>query len=128
MRWVNASVVYPVYCPSLPAQRVASMDSHPHFDRGRDPGFLEQARLCIERSVQRIACRMESRAETISHFEKGISVMRLDAVLQNLIVPRHQAGRGIGMLLCKFGGAFDVGKKECDRAGRKVGHRGSIQD
>jgi hypothetical protein len=31
-------------------------------------------------------------------------------------------------LLCKLCGAFDVGEKECDRAGGKVGHAGSIQD
>jgi hypothetical protein len=31
-------------------------------------------------------------------------------------------------LLRELGGTFDVGEKECDRAGGKVGHTRSIQD
>ncbi len=71
---------------------------------------------------------MERCTKGIAHLQENISIMRLDALFQDLIMPRHQTGRGLRKLLRKPGGALDISKKECDRARGKVGHTESIQD
>jgi hypothetical protein len=74
--------------------------------------------LRFQRGAEGGAGRLEGRREGIAYHFKDKSVMRLNGPVQNLMVPRKQSRHRIGILLCKFGTAFDIGKKKCNCTGR----------
>ena len=60
---------------------------------------------------------VEGHREGITHNLKDISIMRLNRLIQNLMMPRQKSGHFARMFLCEFGAAFDIGEEESDSAG-----------
>jgi len=47
---------------------------------------------------------------------KDISIVRLNGLMQYLVMAREQSRHGIRILLCEFGTAFNIGEEEGDGA------------
>lgn len=58
---------------------------------------------------------------------KDISILVMNALMQNLIVTRQESWHLFRMFLREFGTAFDICEEEGDCAGRECFHAGSIQ-
>jgi hypothetical protein len=76
-----------------------------------------QAALCLKRGLERIACRVERRAERIAGDLKDVSVVHLDRLMQNGMMPREEGGQFGRELLRQRGAALDVREEESDGAG-----------
>ena len=74
--------------------------------------------LCVQRSIQRVAGGVESRGKRIPNNLKDIAVIRLNGLIQNLMVPRKQRRQRVRILLRQFSAAFDIGEEKCDGACR----------
>ena len=66
--------------------------------------------LCVTGGV-------EGHREGITHDLKDASIMRLNRLIQNLMMPRQKSGHFVRMFLREFGRALDVCEEEGDRAG-----------
>jgi hypothetical protein len=64
--------------------------------------------LRVQCGIQRLAGMMERRSKRIAHQLKDISLIRLNGLIENLMMPRKQSRHFIRMLLCEFGAAFDI--------------------
>ena len=63
------------------------VDPHSYPDRRRGPHLVIQVFLCFEGCIHRIKGGGKSCAETVSDNLKAISVVRADALVQDLMVP-----------------------------------------
>jgi hypothetical protein len=93
------------------------VDPHSYPDRRRGPSLVIQVSLCFEGCIHRIKGGGKGCAETVSDNLKDISVVRADALVQDLMVPCQKSRHFLGILLGKFRAAFDVSKKKGDRTG-----------
>ena len=74
--------------------------------------------LRFQRCIQRIGSRVEGRRKGIACDLKDKSVMSLNGVVQNFIVPRKQSRHVIRILLRKFRTAFNIRKEKSNCTGR----------
>lgn len=61
---------------------------------------------------QGVAGRVECCRKGIAHDLKDEAIVRLNRLVQDFVVPREQSWHRIGILLCQFGAAFDIGEKK----------------
>jgi hypothetical protein len=77
--------------------------------------------LGFDRSIDRFSGAREGHKEGIALRVYLVTVPVGEGLPQQAVVVSHQFGVVLAQLLQQFGRAFDVGKKECDRAFRQVG-------
>ena len=70
----------------------------------------------MQSSFDRILRRMEGHTECVADDLKDEAAMRFDRLVQELVMPRQQRLKGIGMLLGDVAAAFDVGEEKGHRA------------
>jgi len=104
--------------------RGAGVNAHAEFDGGRRPCLYLQRSLTVQRRAQCVARIVKCHRVGIPDDLKGKPIVCGDGLIQNFVVPRQQAGHGIGVLLSEFGAALDVSKEERDGAGRGGVHPG----
>ncbi len=98
--------------------RRTRVNTHPHFEGSWTPGFVLQAALRSQSSLERIAGSMKRRAKGVTRDLKDVSMMRPDGLMQNGMMLRKKDRQIGGELLRQRGAAFDVGKQKRDGAGR----------
>jgi len=70
-----------------------------------------------------VLCCMEGHAKGIADDLKDEATIGFARSVQNGVMARPQGFPRIGMLLRKFGTAFDICKEECNGAGWDINHR-----
>src|SRR5689334_12047076 len=63
---------------------------------------------------------MESSTECIADDLEDISVLGLNGLVQDLMMPREKSWHGIGILLRQLGTTFNIGEEEGDSASGKM--------
>ena len=81
-----------------------------------------QFALRFEHGIQCVNGIVKRDGERIPDNSKAVAVVRLNRLIQDLMMPRQQARHVAGIFLREFGAAFDVSEEEGDRAGRRFGH------
>src|SRR5262245_18142117 len=62
----------------------------------------------------------------VSNNLKDITIVSINRLIKNFIVPGQEGRHRMRMLLCKFRAAFNVGEQECDDARGRHTHKNPL--
>jgi len=92
-------------------------------ERRLTPRFGLQRALCRDREGQRVKRSRVCDTESITDHLEHVAAVRLEGFAQNRVMSLAACFPAIGVQLCLFGAAFDIGKQEGDGTRREISHR-----